>query len=121
MPHFNSIADLMAATEETKIKKAREEAQRLKAKIMAAQAVEGAPASRPAPIAQPAPSDGNAGDDIMDDFDFALQAVEMARKSLPGQSAEIAKTAATILMAKRQIGSDDAASLIERAIRYSGK
>jgi hypothetical protein len=110
---FTSIADVMAAANEAAVKKARMEAERLKARSLAA-------APRPAASGGPAPSAAKASgaDDVMDDFDYAIQAVQLARKSLPNKPAGVPKAATMILVAKRQIPSSDAAALVTRAIRY---
>jgi len=109
---FTSIADVMAAASEAAVKKARAEAERLKARALAASA-------RPTAPGGPAPSAPKAsGDDVMDDFDYAIQAVQLARKSLPNKPAGVSKAATMILVAKRQIPSSDAAALVTRAIRY---
>ncbi|MPY68965.1 MAG: hypothetical protein GEU92_02645 [Alphaproteobacteria bacterium] len=109
---FTSIADVMAAANEAAVKRARMEGERLKARSLAP--------ARPAAAGSATPSTAKASgaDDVMDDFDYAIQAVQLARKSLPNKSAGVPKAAMTILVAKRQIPGSDAAALVTRAIRY---
>jgi hypothetical protein len=107
---FSSIAELMAASEQAAVAKARNEAAKMKARAMAPQP------ETPRTAAAPAAA-RSASNEMMDDFDYAIQAVEMARKSLPGNTAGVPKAAATILLAKRQISNAEATDLVDRAIR----
>jgi hypothetical protein len=106
---FTSIADVLAAAE----KKSREEAAKLKLRMLSAGAANDGPVARASRTPAPAPSA-----DLMDDFDYAIQAVDTARRSISHDPAAVEKAAVTILVAKRRIAAEEAADLIRRAIRY---
>lgn len=106
---FTSIADVLAAS----ARKSREEAAKLRSRILAG-------GRNTASSAKSASSPtGRAGNgELLDDFDHAIQAVQMARKSLPPDSISAEKAAVTILIAKRRLSGPDATDLVRRAIRY---
>ena len=63
-----------------------------------------------------APAAGSG--DIRDDFDYALEFVETARKALPSDPAKAETMATSLLMAKRQIARAQAVDLVKRAVHY---
>jgi hypothetical protein len=141
-----SIAEVLAEAEKQKIESAKraaqEYAQRRQAeaqavaagvtearKIMSGAAMGGkapAPASKKGgasagagkgqPAAAPAPA--KKADDLLDEFDIALEAVQTAKKSLGNDTVAIEKMAVNIVMAKTGLSRDEAPRYVRKAINY---
>jgi hypothetical protein len=109
---FGSIEDLMADAEVRRQK----ERKNLKtfASTMKAQANSDA-APRPAATAQP------ADDDLMDELDHAIDAVQTARKAVPDDSGAAGLIAVNLLLKKQSMSRDAAQGLIARAVKYLDK
>lgn len=117
---FKSIAEALAAAE-----KKRSEA-------TAAAAKKGpwfgsgttGPGSRPVPAARAAVTAAPMTkptakiDELKDDFDYAIEALEMARKAMSRDAAAATTMATNILAAKRKLPRPKAADLIKRAANY---
>lgn len=101
---FTSIADVLAAAR----KKSREEAAKLKARALSA-GTRAPPPSRTGSTTVPSPAE------LLDDFDYAIEAVETARKSIAHNPAAVEKAAVTILVAKRRLATGEATDLVKRA------
>jgi hypothetical protein len=130
-----SIAEVIAEAERQKAETARraaqEYAQRKQAAVQAA-AKGGAPAggrpsagtvngrARTAAAATPgtAAPPHNRTDDLRDEFDYALEAVETARKSLGRDTAAVEKMATNLLVAKAGVSREDAPRFIRKALQY---
>lgn len=142
-PGPKSIAEVVAEAEKQKVEAAKrvaqEYAQRRKAAAQAeAQAAMGASAKRPARVtsgkwsqdtdpgpaagkrqtAASAASAGTAADDLRDEFDFALEAVETARRSVGRDKAAVEKMAVSLLVAKTGLPRDEAPRYVRKAIQY---
>ncbi len=144
-----SIAEVLAEAEKQKIETARkaalEYAQRKQAatqavaagvsevrKVMTGAAMGKAPAAparggssasagKARSTAPVAPTPVSQGDDLKDEFDYALEAVEMAKKSLGKDVAGIEKMAVNLLVAKTGVSRDDAPRFVRKAIQYLGR
>lgn len=103
---FTSIAEALAA------------AQRAPRKPASAMPT---PSRRPSRVPMTAVAAPAGGNDLRDEFDHALEAVETARRTIPRDAAAAMKMAANIVMAKCRVRQSEAADLVQRACRYLDK
>jgi len=133
-----SIAEVIAQAEKEKAeaakRAAKEYAQRRKAEAKAvaagvaqarqiiSAAANGdkspAAATKGGRTAVPPPVPEKKSDDLRDEFDHALEAVETARKSLGRDEAAVEKMATNLLVAKAGVPRTDAPRFIRKAIQY---
>jgi len=133
-----SIAEVIAEAEKQKAETARrvakEYAQRRQAEAKAVadgvaearriiSGAGGGKASGSAPAggaraASPAPGPAKKADGLRDEFDYALEAVETARKTLGRDPAAVEKMATNLLMARAGVSRADAPRFIRKAVQY---
>lgn len=109
---YKSIADALAAAEKQRAEKTA--ANLATKKSQAARFGSGGNPAR-SPGGSLSPADGV---DLRDDFDFAIEAVDGARRSMAGNPASIEAAAVGLLMGRRQITRGKAVTLVKRAIEY---
>jgi hypothetical protein len=109
---YKSIADAIAAAEKKRAEKAASEAATKKsqaARFGSGRSMGSTSGGRISPA---------DAIDLRDDFDFAIESVDIARKSAAGDPAAVETTAVSLLMTKRQITRGKAVDLVKRAIDY---
>ena len=137
-----SIAEIVAEAEKQKAETAKREAQEYakRRQAAAAQEANGAVGGKAASVATGKWSGGGAAgpkaaadsattdtgkaaapqpaDDLRDEFDYALEAVEAAKKSVGRNAAAIETMAVNLLIAKAGVSKTDAPRFIRKAIKY---
>ena len=108
---YKSIADALAAAEKKRSEKAAAASATRKSQAPRFGTAR-SPGSKPGGSMSPAD-----GVDLRDDFDFAIESVDGARRSMAHDAA--AETmAVSLLMEKRQLSRAKAANLVKQAIKY---
>jgi len=114
---FKSIADALAAAEKKQADKTAATLAARKSHVTrfaTPRTASTAPAASPA---KNAPAATNPAD-LRDDLDFAIEAVEAARKASARDPVLSETMAANLLMAKRQMPRAKATDLVKRAAKY---
>jgi hypothetical protein len=109
---FKSIADALAAAEKQRAEKTAAALATKKS-----QAARFGTARSPGPAAKGSRSPAD-GIDLRDDFDFAIEAVDGARRSMASDPASVEAAAVGLLMGRRQLSRGKAVDLVRRAVKY---
>lgn len=110
MTQYKTIAEFIAAAEKIRTEQAASTARKSQAANSGSVRSPGSPSGKAI-----SPADAV---DLRDDFDFAIESVETARRSASGDPTEMETMAVSLLMGKRQIPRAKAGDLIKRAVKY---